>query len=132
MAWLTGSWKGALGPISVEETWMPPLHGFMEMMIRLSSPDAVTMTEFLVVREIEDDTGQPTLCLHLKQFDAEQNPVTDQTMRLDETKEGFVSFSAEPGSNIIHLSYTHLPDDGLSVAVTNTAGDVVTAELQRD
>lgn len=131
MAWLSGGWTGTLGPMTVEEIWMPPLHGFMEMMIRLSVPQGVTMTEFIVVREVEDDAGQPTLLLHLKQFDPLQEPVTDQVMALDEIREGFVSFKADEGNRITGLSYTQLPDGGLRVDVDSAASGVVAAELQR-
>lgn len=131
MAWLSGGWTGTLGPMTVEEIWMPPLHGFMETMIRLSVPEGVTMTEFIVVREVEDDAGQPTLLLHLKQFDSEQAPVTDQVMFLNEISEDFVSFKADEGNRIIGLSYTRLPDDGLRVDVNSTASGIVFAELQR-
>lgn len=131
MAWLSGSWKGSLGPMTVEETWLAPLHGVMEMMIRLSTPEGIQMTEFIVVRETVNDNGEPSLLLHLRQFSADHELVTSQDMPLLGMEDNYAGFAAPPGSNITQLDYTHLEGDRLRVDVTMATGDVVTAELQR-
>lgn len=126
LEWLIGHWEGALGPLTVEETWYPPKHGSMQMMIRLADPDAIQMLEFIVVREVEAG-----LILHLRQFGPDMELRTNQEMPLIEQSDDQVSFTADDNASVRRLDYTLTGADQLRVDVTVATGDVVSAELVR-
>lgn len=124
--WLIGQWQGSLGPMTVEETWYPPKHGSMQMMIRLSNPDSIQMLEFIVIREVENG-----LMLHLRQFSETMDLRTSQEMPLIEQSDTSVSFGADDNASVRRLVYTLVGENQLNVDVTVTTGDVVSAELTR-
>lgn len=129
--WLVGNWSGNLGPMTVEETWYPPKHGSMQMMIRLSSPDSIQMLEFIVVREVTGKNGEKTLMLHLRQFGEAMDLRTNQEMLLETQSGHAVTFVADEGASVKQLDYTLTGDNQLKVDVTVATGDVVSAELNR-
>lgn len=131
LSWLSGSWQGSLGPMTVEEIWYPPKLGCMQMMIRLSNPDAIVMHEFIMVEECQDEEGKSSLQLHLRQYTPAMDLQTDQVMPMIEQTERSVGFVSKPGDNVSRLDYTLMPDERLRVDVTVSTGDVVTAELER-
>ncbi len=132
ITWLTGSWQGSLGPMTVEEIWYPPKLGSMQMMIRLSNPDSIAMYEFIMVEEFVDDEGRPSLRLHLRQYLPTMDLQTEQIMPMIEHSERSVSFTGDPSDNVARLDYTLIEDNRLKVDVTVATGDVVTAELDRN
>lgn len=130
LAFMVGSWQGNLGPLTVEETWSSPKAGSMDTMIRLSGPDGVQMLELLVIREVQDEGGQDTLMLHLRQFSPALELRTDQDMLLQNIAAQSVSFSGDENASIKLLTYTRMAQDHLKVEVTVATGDVLTAHLQ--
>jgi len=130
LKWLVGNWSGNLGPMTVEETWYPPKHGSMQMMIRLSNPDSIQMLEFIVVREVTVE-GEQTLMLHLRQFGEAMDLRTNQEMLLAAQSQGAVTFVADGDAPVKQLDYTLTGDNQLKVDVTVATGDVVSAELSR-
>lgn len=131
LAWLVGDWQGNLGPLTVEETWYPPKHGSMQMMIRVSAPDSIQMLEFIVLQEIKDEDGKTALILHLRQFGEDMELRTNQEMRLAAQTATALCFVADDTDSVRQLDYTLVEDHRLKVDVTVTTGDVVTAELVR-
>ena len=131
IAWLTGSWQGSLGPMTVEETWYPPKHGSMQMMIRLSNPDTLQMLEFIVVREVTDQSGGNSLALDLRQFSPAMELVTDQSMTLLSQSDRSIAFTMDGEASVKKLEYTLTETNQLKVDVTVATGDVVTALLER-
>lgn len=127
--WMVGGWRGSLGPQTVEESWTVPHMGSMETMIRLSSPDGVQMIELIVIREVTDEEGHPSLMLHLRQYSPALELRTEQDMRLDHIAEGQVRFIAEGDASVPALAYELLGPGHLQVHVTIVTGDVVSAEL---
>jgi len=127
--WMVGGWSGSLGPQTVEESWSVPHMGSMETMIRLSSPDGVQMIELIVIREVTDEEGNPSLMLHLRQYSPALELRTDQDMRLDHIAEQQVSFVAVGEPTVPRLAYELLGPGHLQVQVTIVTGDVVSAEL---
>jgi hypothetical protein len=127
--WMVGGWTGSLGPQRVEESWSLPHMGSMETMIRLSNPDGVQMIELIVIREVTDEQGNPSLMLHLRQFSPALELRTDQDMQLDRIAEHEVSFIAEGEASVPRLAYELLGPGHLQVHVTIVTGDVVSAEL---
>lgn len=127
--WMVGGWHGVLGPQTVEESWSVPRAGSMETMIRLSNPDGVQMIELIVIREVTDPEGKPSLMLHLRQFGPALEERANQEMRLGLITERQVSFVAEGEVSVPKLSYELLSEGHLKVQVTIITGDVVSAEL---
>lgn len=127
--WMVGGWGGSLGPQTVEESWSEPHMGSMETMIRLSNPEGVQMLELIVIREVTDEEGNPSLMLHLRQFSPALELRTDQDMRLDHIAEHEVSFVAVGEPIVPKLAYELLGPGHLQVHVTIVTGDVVSAEL---
>ena len=128
LSWLAGSWQGSLGPLNVEEVWMPPLAGSVQMMIRLTTPEGVEMSEILAIRETDTGSG---FVLHLRQYSPELELRNGQDLVLDEIGEKTVSFVAGGDSHITNLSYELMAEDQLRVIVTNSGGEPMTADLQR-
>ena len=132
LSWMVGSWKGTLGPQTVEEAWSPPKLGSMDTMIRLSSPEGVQMIELIVIREVHDEGDKDSLMLHLRQFSPALELRTSQDMQLKDMGLHSVSFVANEGESIKQLAYTLAEPDQLKVEVTTATGDVLTARLQRN
>ena len=132
LAWMTGSWKGALGPQTVEETWSSPEAGSMDAMIRLSTPQGVQMIELIVIREVQVADGRDNLVLHLRQFSPALELRNRQDMQRQAITARSVSFVTDGSAGIQQLSYTLVAQDHLRVEVSFANGDVVTAHLQPD
>jgi hypothetical protein len=132
LSWMVGSWKGSLGPQTVEETWTPPLAGSMEAMVRLSSPEGVQVLEFITIREVQLDDGSASLVLHLRQFSPALELFNSEEMKLVESAPGSHSFIAEPANNLRQLTYTRTEQGQIQAEVITVTGDTFGALLQRD
>ena len=124
LAWMTGSWSGTFGPLSVEESWMPPRAGTMGTLVRLSSAQGTSMIELIVIREEGD-----TLRLHLRQFSPELELRLAQDMRMKSLDGQSVRFIAEQGESIRELAYRRESPDRFVVDVTTADGAILTAEM---
>ncbi|MCZ6503431.1 MAG: DUF6265 family protein [Gammaproteobacteria bacterium] len=132
LAWMVGSWKGTLGPQTVEETWSSPRAGSMDAMIRLSTPEGVQMIELIVIREVQVADGEDSLMLHLRQFSPALELRTSLDMQRQAIAAQSVSFVADESAAIEQLTYTRMAQDHLRVEVTLATGEVFTAHLQPD
>jgi len=132
LSWMVGSWKGSLGPLTVEETWSAPATNSMDTMIRLTGPEGVQMIELIVIREVQDAEGKDTLVLHLRQFSPALAIRTSQDMQLQELGGQSVSFITKESAGITQLAYRRMAEDHLRVEVTVAKGDVLTADLHRN
>lgn len=130
LSWMVGSWNGALGPQTVEETWSSPRAGSMDAMIRLSTRQGVQMIELIVIREVELADGEDSLVLHLRQFSPTLELRTSQDMSLQAIAVQSVSFVAEDSAAIHQLTYTLVAKDHLAVDVSFANGEAFTAHLQ--
>ena len=63
LAWMTGAWAGPAGQGELEEHWTAPKAGAMQAVVRMTSGDATSMVELIVIEEAVD-----TLRLHLQQW----------------------------------------------------------------
>ena len=129
LSFMVGSWKGALGDQTVEETWSAPNMGSMDTMIRLSNADGVQMIELIVIREAQTAEGENTLTLHLRQFSPTLELRTSREMQLKELGEQSASFVAKDSPFITQLEYKRLSSDHLRVEVTISTGNVLAADL---
>ena len=131
MAWISSDWLGSLGDQRVEEFWSTPHLGCIENKVRLSSPDAIVMIELMTVRETTDASGQPTLTLQLRQFDADLTLLTEQRMRLETLAPEHVAFVADGEGKLAGLSYRLTEPNTMQIDVTVPGGQVITAVVQR-
>jgi hypothetical protein len=124
--WMVGSWRGSLGPQTVEEVWSEPSGGTMSTMIRLTSATETLMVELVVIRE---QVG--SLVLHLRQFDPSLHLVVAQDMTLAALTTESVAFAGAQDAVIKLLTYRNVNPERMDVDVTTADGTVVTAVLQR-
>lgn len=73
LTFLAGAWRGELGPMVVEETWLPPLGGNLTGVFRMAGSDAVQLVEIMTIAEEERD-GREVLIYRLRHFDAALTP----------------------------------------------------------
>jgi len=104
LSWMCGPWQGELGPQRVREDWSPAESGTMSTMVRLLEGDTTVMIELIVISERNTQEGHP-LTLHLRQFSAELELQTSQTMPLAEISEHSVTFVCADGASISKLTY---------------------------
>ncbi len=123
---MVGKWHGSLGPQTVEEAWSEPGGGTMSTMIRLTSATDTLMIELIVIRQVGE-----SLILHLRQFTADMQLVTDQDMTLVALDGRSVVFAAPAGASIPQLAYREVGATTMEVDVTTADGTVLTASLER-
>lgn len=85
LAFLTGSWRGTAGPMTVEEVWLEPSAGNMTGVFRLAGANGVSLVEIMTITET--DAG---LIYRLRHFDvalvpwaSEVNGPVEATTTLD-------------------------------------------------
>ncbi len=125
--WMSGGWRGSLGPQNVEEAWSKPVGGTMATMIRLSSATETYMIELAVIREEHD-----SLVLHLRQFTPQLELLLAQDMPLNTLTPDRVSFLGPSDGGIKMLAYRRTSTTQMEVDVTIADGTVVTAQLTRE
>ncbi|MEM6710272.1 MAG: DUF6265 family protein, partial [Pseudomonadota bacterium] len=104
LQWLAGTWVGELGEQQVEETWTAPRHGCIENKVRLSSAEDIVLIELMTVRE-KTTAGERTLVLQLRQFNADLDLLTAQSMELSELTSSRVAFTTDEATRIRGLAY---------------------------
>ena len=60
---MTGSWRGAMGPATLEENWTQAKSGTIASLVRLTTPEGTGMVEIVNIQEMDG-----TLVLHLQQW----------------------------------------------------------------
>lgn len=114
LGWMEGSWIGAMGPNTIEETWSRPSANSVQASVRISANGAVVIHEFIVISQVED-----TLVLNLQQWAPGYKPIGPATtMRLEEMTENSVTFKAEEGAEIARLTYRRKDESTFEIAVT--------------
>ncbi|MEX2130031.1 MAG: DUF6265 family protein, partial [Pseudohongiellaceae bacterium] len=53
MAWITGTYAGALGPNQLEENWIKAEGGSIAAMVRMTGNDATSMFEVITIEEAD-------------------------------------------------------------------------------
>lgn len=131
LAWISGNWLGHLGEQLVEEFWSEPRHGSIENKVRLCNPDGIALIELMAIRESVTEAGQPTLTLHLRQFDETLNLLTSQQMQLATLTDSSVAFAASGDAKIHGLAYSEVSSTAMKIEVTLQTGHMVTAAVER-
>lgn len=119
LAWMTGSWTGAVGPGHLEENWSRPLDGSIASLVRMRGDGATSMIELIVIEE-EDDS----LVLRIQQWDPGFKPRSPnaQRMNLVATGDRTVSFKATEPGGLAGLTYSRPSDDTFTIDVETADG----------
>ncbi len=127
LAWMTGTWSGAMGQGSLEENWATPTNGSMAALVRGFSPDGTTNMIELISIEEEDDS----LVLRLKQWNPGMTPRYDgfQVMKLMESKDRMVKFENIGEGGLAKLGYSRPADDKFVISIETPTGQVFDIEL---
>lgn len=118
LAWMTGTWSGAVGPGVLEENWTVPRDGSIQSVVRMTGGGQTSMVELIVIEE-EDDT----LVLRLQQWDPGMKPRTEgpTVMKLAEMGESTVAFEVVGEGMFSTLRYTR-DGDTFTISITNPDG----------
>jgi hypothetical protein len=128
LAWMTGSWKGAAGPGTLEENWVRPDAGTMAALVRGTGAGATNMIELIVIEEAEG-----SLVLRLQQWNPGYQPRSPepQEMKLIEVGERMATFEAVSEGGLKRLAYARPADDTFTLTVTTAQGAEFTLELKK-
>ena len=118
LAWMTGTWSGAVGPGVLEENWTVPRDGSIQSLVRMTGGGQTSMVELIVIEE-EDDT----LVLRLQQWDPGMKPRTEgpTVMKLTELGDNTVAFGVVGEGMFNTLRYTR-DGDTFTISITNADG----------
>ena len=127
LAWMTGTYAGAVGPGELEENWTVPKAGSIQAVVRMTGGDQTSMVELIVIEE-EDDT----LMLRLQQWDPGMKPRTEgpTVMKLAEVGENSVSFAVVGEGMFATLGYSR-DGDSFTISITNADGSSFDIPLTR-
>ena len=124
LAWMTGTWSGAVGPGAVlEENWTVPRDGSIQSLVRMTAQGKTSMVELIV---IEEEDG--TLVLRLMQWDPGMKPRTEgpTVMKLADMGESTVAFEVVGEGMFKTLRYTR---DGDSFTISIVTPDGSSMEI---
>jgi len=116
LAWLTGTWQGAMSAQQAEETWSTPAAGGMMGMFRLWDEKKVSVYEFLLLEE--DPNG-----LHLRfKHIGPGHKTWEKSGPLEFTLSSaqgsvFVFDSPDPAQSPTRITYAHADEAKLIVTV---------------
>ena len=118
LAWMTGSWEGALGPNTLEENWSEAKAGTIASLVRMTGPTGTSMVEIVHIEETEG-----SLVLHIQQWDpGYKSRGAAQKMTLKAVGERSVDFVAASAGGLAALGYRRPTDTTFEIIVT-TADD---------
>ena len=126
LAWMTGSWSGPVGDMTLEENWVRPVGGSIASLVRQAGNGETRMVELIVVEEEAD-----TLVLRIQQFDPGFAPRTTvpQVLALTHIGDRTVTFESASAGGLKKLTYARPADDRFTVAVELTEGDRFDIEM---
>ena len=127
LAWMTGTYAGAVGPSELEENWTVPKAGSIQSVVRMTGEGKTGMVELIVIEE-EDDT----LMLRLQQWDPGMKPRTEgpTVMKLAEMGDNTVAFDVVGEGMFEKLRYTR-DGDTFTISITNPGSDPIELPLKR-
>ena len=128
LAWMTGTWKGPMGPGTLEENWTGPDAGSMASLVRATASGKTSMIELIVIEETEG-----SLMLRLQQWNPgfQARSPAPQEMRLVEISERKVGFEAVGEGGLKRLTYSRPSDDTFVLAGVTAQGAEFTLELKK-
>lgn len=127
LAWMTGTWSGAMGPGGLEENWAEPKNGSMAALVRGFTGEGTTNMIELISIEEEDDS----LVLYLKQWNPGMEPRYDgfQVMKLVESKDRMIRFENTGEGGLAKLGYSRPADDKFVISIELPNGQEIDIPL---
>jgi hypothetical protein len=125
LAWMTGTWQVALGPNTLEETWVTPSGGSIAAMVRMYG-ESTSMFEVIT---IEEKNG--TLAMTVQQWDSGFKPRTPEAQQLilSEISAQRVMFEAVTDGPMNKLGYSR-SGDTFTIELGTPSGDIRKVDLK--
>ena len=125
LAWMTGTWQTALGPNTLEETWVAPSGGSIAAMVRMYG-ESTSMFEVITIEEKDG-----TLAMTLQQWDSGFKPRTPEAQQLilSEISGQRVMFKAVTEGSINTLGYSR-NGETFTIELGTPTGDVRKVDLK--
>ena len=128
LAWMTGTWRGSIDTMEIEEIWNEPKAGSIQALVRIINEDKTLIHELIVIDQHND-----TLRLFIQQWDpgmGKREPES-QTMTLIALKNREVSFEANDDGPLKKLTYRRVSETDFEIDVEHRSGQAFTVELTR-
>ena len=124
LAWMTGTWQVALGPNTLEETWVTPTGGSIAAMVRMYG-ESTSMFEVITIEEKDG-----TLAMTIQQWDTGFEPRTPEAQQLilSEIGDQRVMFEAVTEGPMTRLGYSR-SGDTFTIELGTPTGDIRAVEL---
>jgi len=125
LAWMTGTWQVALGPNTLEETWVTPTGGSIAAMVRMYG-ESTSMFEVITIEEKDG-----TLAMTVQQWDSGFKPRTPvaQELILSEIGDQRVMFEAVTDGPMNKLGYSR-SGDTFTIELGTPTGDIRKVEMK--
>jgi hypothetical protein len=125
LEWMTGTWQVALGPNTLEETWVAPTGGSIAAMVRMYG-ESTSMFEVITIEEKDG-----TLAMTVQQWDSGFEPRMPEAQRLilSEISDQRVMFEAVTDGPINKLGYSR-SGDTFTIELGTPTGDIREVELK--
>jgi len=125
LTWMTGTWQTALGPNTLEESWVAPAGGSIAAMIRMFGES----TNMFEVITIEDKDG--TLAMTVQQWNTgfEPRQPEAQQLILSEVSDQRVMFDAVTEGPMTKIGWSR-DGDSLYLELGSPTGDIRKVELK--
>lgn len=117
LGFMAGAWRAELGPMVVEETWLPPRAGNMTGVFRMSGPDGVELLELMSIEQTEAG-----LTFRLRHFDEALVPWAS------EIDGPLVANASVPEPGVVVFTPIE-PDAGFESITYRRAGESLTATV---
>ena len=119
LAWMTGSYAGAVGPQTLEENWIQATDGSIASLVRMTGEGKTSMIELIVVEQ----DGE-SLVLHIQQWDPGYTPRPQgaQKMKLAALGDKSVTFAATGAGGMKKLSYSKPTPDAFNIDIETGEG----------
>ena len=124
LSWMTGTWKVALGPNTLEETWVAPTGGSIAAMVRMYG-ETTSMFEVITIEEKDG-----TLAMTIQQWNTGFEPRMPeaQQLTLAEISDQRVMFEAVTEGPMNKLGYSR-SGDTFTIELGTPTGDIREVEL---
>ena len=131
LAWMSGTWAGAVGPGELEENWTQPKAGSIQSLVRMTAGGKTNMVELIVIEEVPGDDGETTLRLHLQQWDPgyKPRPQGPTHMVLDEIGDNTVAFVPDGEGMFNKLRYTR-DGENFTIGIETPDGNAMEIPLK--
>ncbi|MEL7240114.1 MAG: DUF6265 family protein, partial [Planctomycetota bacterium] len=120
LAFLAGTWRGQIGAMTVEETWLPPRAGNMTGVFRIASDEAVSVVEIMTITE---DAESDDVVYRLRHFDTALVPWASE---IDGPIEAVVTIGGEGVARFTPID----PDSDLAGFIYEVQDDTMTATVR--